>query len=147
MTAKHCSEKNWNCTIFERALVTGSSPGKPGQVRFGKSAAAWGVSLAKLIVLAFLCAASVHAAAPRYQVIDLGSLGSPTFSAWFSGVACRLLNNKGTVVGGMGTAVPDPFCFNGDCLTQHAFEWTHGSLLDLGLLKRTMRVISARPPG
>jgi probable HAF family extracellular repeat protein len=135
MTAKHLSEKSWNCVMFERAPALGSTPGRARQTRLGKSADAWAVSLAKLMVLSLLCAASIGAASPRYQVIDLGSLGGPRSYAFFSGVVCRLLNNNGTATGGMDTSTPDPFCFNSDCLTSHAFEWTNGFLADLGTLE------------
>lgn len=72
-----------------------------------------------------------RAAEPRYQLIDLGSLGEGKFYGGFSGVNGRLLNNGGTVVGGMATPDPDPFGWN-DGTTSHSFEWKNGSLTDLG---------------
>ena len=135
MTAKYRWNKSGNSIIIDRSLATSSTPGKPAKSWFRKSAAECAVLHASLIALAFLCAASVHAAAPRYQVMDLGSLGGPNYYGWFSGVACRLINNNGKAVGGMDTSMPDPFCFNGDCLTSHAFEWTNSTLTDLGTLE------------
>jgi hypothetical protein len=136
MTAKYRWDKTGNCIKSGRSLAADSVPGMHEKPRFRKSAVACSASLVRLIVLAFLCATSVHAAAPRYQVIDLGSLGGPNYYAWFTGVACRLLNNNGTVVGGMETSIPDPFCFNGGaCLTSHAFEWTNSTPADLGTLE------------
>src|SRR5262245_63897597 len=70
----------------------------------------------------------------RYKLIDLGTLGGPQYYDNFSGQEPRLLNNRGTVVGGMDTANPDPFCFNPDCFTSHAFQWKNGFLSDLGTL-------------
>src|SRR5262245_3406309 len=114
MTAKCRWEKNKKFVVMDCPLAAGSTAGKPGKTRHCKSAAVG------LMVLSLLCTASLRAAAPRYQVIDLGSLGGPNYYAWWTGVACRLINNNGTVVGGMETSTPDPFCFNGGaCLTSH----------------------------
>ena len=71
---------------------------------------------------------------PRYKLIDLGTLGGPEYYSDFSGFPPRLLNEQGTVVGGMDTAVPDPACINPDCFVSHAFEWQNGQLRDLGTL-------------
>lgn len=70
----------------------------------------------------------------RSQLIDLGTLGGPKYYEDFSGMPPRLLNEQGTVVGGMDTSVPDPACFNPDCLVSHAFQWQNGQLSDLGTL-------------
>src|SRR6266571_7107488 len=71
---------------------------------------------------------------PRYKLIDLGTLGGPEYYSDFSGFPPRLLNEQGTVVGGMDTAVPDPACINPDCFVSHAFQWQNGQLRDLGTL-------------
>src|SRR5678816_4477884 len=73
----------------------------------------------------------------RYRLVDLGTLGGPAYYEDFSGIPPLLLNEQGTVIGGMDTPIPDPFCFNGDCLVSHAFEWQRGELSDLGLLVPT----------
>jgi probable HAF family extracellular repeat protein len=91
-------------------------------------------SIFALALLLVLVASSTisWAAEPRYRVIDLGSPGSPQFYTDFSGLQSWLLNNDGTVVGGMGTVYPDPFGWQDDGFTSHAFEWKNGSLTDLG---------------
>src|SRR5579859_2854901 len=73
---------------------------------------------------------------PRYKLIDLGTLGGPKYDPDFSGFPPRLLNEQGTVVGGMDTAVPDPLCsfFSSDCFVSHAFQRQNGELRDLGTL-------------
>lgn len=42
------------------------------------------------------------------------------------------MGSNGTVVGGSATPDPDPFGWN-DVTTSHAFEWSNGSLTDLGV--------------
>jgi probable HAF family extracellular repeat protein len=86
-----------------------------------------------LILLAQVAISTIsRAAEPRYRLIDLGSLGGHLFYPHFSGVNGRLLNNDRTVVGGMSTTDADPFGWNSDPFTSHAFEWQNGSLTDLG---------------
>ena len=87
------------------------------------------------LALVALTLTAAHAAPAPYQLISLGSLGGTNYYEYMSGVNGRLMNNSGIVVGGMDTSVPDPFCFNGSCLTSHAFEWTSGALVDLGTLE------------
>ncbi len=78
---------------------------------------------------------NVMAAPPRYQVINLGSLGGEQFYETFSGIDGKLLNNKGSVAAGMDTAQIDPQCLNaGDCTASHGFFWSDGVLSDLELL-------------
>jgi probable HAF family extracellular repeat protein len=70
----------------------------------------------------------------RYKLIDLGTFGGP--GSGFTRFA-KILNNKGTVIGGADTANPDPFdpnCFDPSCFVQHAFRWQTGVLTDLGVL-------------
>jgi probable HAF family extracellular repeat protein len=126
--------KNRDYTMFGRPLAASSMPGEHGKPQLAKTASGWIISLAALVALALLGSASTSAAAPRYQLINLGSLGGTNYYESFSGLPGRLLNNSGTVVGDMDTAVPDPACFETSCLTAHAFEWTNGSLADLGTL-------------
>src|SRR5262249_49331583 len=69
-----------------------------------------------------------------YRLVDLGTLGGP--SSTFNDFS-KTINNHGTVVGGADTPVPDPFapnCFSASCFVQHAFQWEHGVLTDLGAL-------------
>jgi len=72
-----------------------------------------------------------RAAEPRYRLIDLGSPGNRQFYVDFSGLESWLLNNAGTIVGGVVTDYPDPFGWS-DGFTSHAFEWKNGILTDLG---------------
>src|SRR5258705_7774153 len=70
----------------------------------------------------------------RYKLIDLGTFGGP--SSGFSDLA-KTINNRGTAAGAADTPVPDPFapnCFGPSCFVQHAFQWRHGVLTDLGAL-------------
>jgi probable HAF family extracellular repeat protein len=131
MSARYRWEENKNCVVIDWPLAAGSPPGKHVKTRFCKSAA-FG-SLATLLALALLRPAATHAAAPRYQLINLGSLGGTNYYETMSGLNGRYLNNSGTVVGGMDTSVTNPSCAN--CLTAHAFEWTNGFLADLGTLE------------
>ena len=74
----------------------------------------------------------------QYKVVDLGTFGGPDSTV--SGEQ-PILTARGTVVGGADTtaANPNPGCFNpfsggSDCSAQHAFQWRHGTLTDLGVL-------------
>jgi probable HAF family extracellular repeat protein len=74
----------------------------------------------------------------HYKVVEIGTFGGPNFYTNFSGAQDRLLNNRGTLVGGADTSLADPYCFDlfpfGDCSAQHAFAWSGGILTDLGTL-------------
>jgi probable HAF family extracellular repeat protein len=71
----------------------------------------------------------------HYKLIDVGTLGGPNFFANFTGYPNRLLNDRGTLIGGADTSETDPFCFNvTDCFVMHAFRWQDGALTDLGTL-------------
>lgn len=90
-------------------------------------------SFALPLLLAVFAAPLVlpRAAQPRYQLIDLGSLGGKQYYDDFSGATSQSLSSNGTVIGGLGTPDPDPFGdFNG-VETSHAFEWKDGILTDL----------------
>lgn len=70
-------------------------------------------------------------AAPRYRVVDLGSLGGG-----IGMLQGRSLNLRGMAVGFMSTTAPDPFepdCFF-DCNVDHAFLYANGKTWDLGAL-------------
>jgi probable HAF family extracellular repeat protein len=78
----------------------------------------------------------------HYKLIDVGTFGGP--SAYLcndpsnGGGACRVLDNRGTVVGAADTSIPDPNYPNSCLLCGpfifHAFRWQDGSLADLGAL-------------
>jgi probable HAF family extracellular repeat protein len=73
----------------------------------------------------------------HYKFIEVGTFGGPNFFANFTGYPNRLLNNRGTFVGGADTSETDPFCFNSsvsDCFVEHAFKFQDGVLTDLGAL-------------
>jgi probable HAF family extracellular repeat protein len=66
----------------------------------------------------------------------MGTFGGPN-SYFFSAPVVESVNNRGTVVGGADTGLPDPYapnCFVGDCDIAHAFQWKNGFLTDLGTL-------------
>ena len=67
-----------------------------------------------------------------YKLIDLGTFGGPN-SFYFSAPVVQSVNNRGIVVGGADTVLPDPTCFQ-DCNVLHAFAWKMGVLSDLGTL-------------
>src|SRR5580704_9480196 len=65
----------------------------------------------------------------QYKLVDLGTFGGPN-SYYFSVPVGQNLNNRGTVVAGADTPLPDPNypnCFF-DCYIMHAFEWQDGVL-------------------
>jgi probable HAF family extracellular repeat protein len=71
----------------------------------------------------------------RYLFIEVPTFGGPNFFTNFTGAPNRLLNNRGTLVGGADTLESDPFCINNpDCSVMHAFRWRDGVLTDLGTL-------------
>jgi len=91
------------------------------------------------VLLNGLMASSSDAAGPHhYTLIDLGTLGGPQSST--SEAQARVLNMRGTVVGGADTSTPNPsaanpclFC-NPDPFLSHAAEWRGGVVIDLGAL-------------
>jgi hypothetical protein len=74
----------------------------------------------------------------HYKLIDIGTFGGPqsyTFAS-FSIENNRILTNRGAFAGFADTSTADPFpnfCFN-DCFVNHAFQWQHGEMTDLGAL-------------
>src|SRR5271165_3476607 len=78
---------------------------------------------------------------PRYQLIDLGTLGGPNgylpaLPPYHDFVPSASLSQAGTFAGFADTATLDPFsqCFNPDCFTSHAIAWRDGKMTDLGAL-------------
>lgn len=69
----------------------------------------------------------------RYKVIDTGTLGGPSSFLGFEG--SRNINNYGALAAASDTPTPasPPFCLN-DCFVEHATQWQHGDLLDLGTI-------------
>ena len=71
----------------------------------------------------------------RYVLVDLGTFGGP--NSYTNGPLDPTLNNSGTFAGEADTAIPDPHapnCQNPDCFVQHAQEWRHGVVIDMGTL-------------
>jgi probable HAF family extracellular repeat protein len=91
------------------------------------------LGLCAALALPVVSSAQAQNAKPHhYKLIDLGTFGGPQ-SSFFSSPIVESVNNRGTVVGGADTGLPDPTCFF-DCNILHAFEWTKGVLTDLGTL-------------
>jgi probable HAF family extracellular repeat protein len=92
--------------------------------------------LAALAVPVQLTAQEHNATKPSYIVKDMGTFGGPN-SFFFSEPVVESVNNRGVVVGGADTGLPDPYapnCFSPDCYILHAFKWKNGVLTDLGTL-------------
>ena len=74
-----------------------------------------------------------------YKLIDLGSFGGPQAFINPFGNGGPYINERGAVVGQAETTVPAPpedlgfVCFPGPNVN-HAFEWQHGKLTDMGAL-------------
>jgi probable HAF family extracellular repeat protein len=77
---------------------------------------------------------------PRYNLIDLGTLGGPnsgvpTVFYEINGTAgAQAISNNGTVTGNADTSTPDPLCFFDDCFYPNAFQWQNSVLTNLGTL-------------
>ena len=73
---------------------------------------------------------------PKYKLIEIGTFGGPN-SVY--NVFTRIGRNDGTFVGAANTAETDRFapdCFDLEsCFVQHAWMWSGGSLIDLGVLR------------
>ena len=96
-----------------------------------------GLSLCAALTAPVLSSAQEHNAKPSHYVVkDMGTFGGPN-SFFFSSPIVDSVNNRGTVVGGADTGLPDPYapnCFSPDCYILHAFKWKNGVLTDLGTL-------------
>jgi probable HAF family extracellular repeat protein len=68
----------------------------------------------------------------HYRVVDLGTFGGPHSQFNFG----RVINRKGTAVGGASTSIPDPLCIFDFpyCFVFHAFQYQNNVLTDLGSL-------------
>ena len=98
-------------------------------------------NLITITVFALVIATQLAAQrSPRYKLIDLGTFGGTNSSPALPNneiFPVRALNSRGTLVGQADTSTPDPFpnfCFNGDCLVSHAFQWHNDTRTDLGAL-------------
>jgi probable HAF family extracellular repeat protein len=95
------------------------------------------ISFAPFGVQSITAAQDSKASHPHYAVKDLGTFGGSS-SFYFSEPVVESANNRGMVVRGADTAVPDPFvpnnCLSRDCTILHAFQWRNGVLTDLGTL-------------
>ena len=91
--------------------------------------------LTVLAIPAGLAAQEHHKQKPRYELIDLGTLGGP--QSYEQG-STQIVDNRGTALGWADTSTPDPFpqaCFNPDCFVSHGFRWQkHNPIIDLGAL-------------
>src|SRR4029077_18094294 len=67
----------------------------------------------------------------HYKVIDVGTFGGP--HSQFNG-GSRVLNQKGTAVGGASTLSPEPVCQSDFpyCFVFHGFRYQNNTLTDLG---------------
>ena len=102
-------------------------------MNFRRLASVTVITLCAAMALPFVSSAQEQKAQHHhYKLIDLGTFGGPN-SYYFSAPVVESVNNKGMVVGGADTSLPDPTCFV-DCNILHAFEWQNGLLTDLGTL-------------
>jgi len=96
-----------------------------------------GLSLCAALIVPVVSPAQEHnAKPPHYVVKDMGTFGGPQ-SFFFSSPVVESANNRGTIVGGADTGLPDPYapnCFSPDCYILHAFKWKNGVLTELGTL-------------
>src|SRR5262252_9779957 len=90
-------------------------------------------SISAILLAAFAAPAQVAVKqAPRYKLIDLGTLGGPNSA---EGPIFPMVNSRGVVAGGSDTLLTDPNCvFPPNCLDLHATRWDRWTLTDLGTL-------------
>jgi probable HAF family extracellular repeat protein len=98
------------------------------------------LSLGLLLVVGSLAIGGTAVAAPpapRYDAIDLGTLGGPSSLPNDPGIS---ISDRGVVVGSADTTALDPFqgdpgCIESNpCHVNDAFEWHNGVMTDLGAL-------------
>src|SRR5215470_4389126 len=91
------------------------------------------ICIAAILLVALAAPAQVAVKrAPRYKLIDLGTLGGPNSA---EGPIFPMVNSRGVVAGGSDTLLTDPNCvFPPNCLDLHASQWERGTLTDLGTL-------------
>ena len=82
--------------------------------------------------------AKIHpASAPRYRLMDFGTLCGP-ISYFSGGQYAQMMNSRGTVIGLSETTAADAHpssCWDSDCHQAHAFSGdSSGSVTDLGAL-------------
>src|SRR5204862_233572 len=104
--------KNRTYTTFGRPLAASSIPGEHGKPQLAKTPSEWTTSLAALVVLALLGPASAHAAGPRYQLINLGSLGGTNYYETMSGLTGPIPQQQHDCRGRDGYLCDRSFCFN-----------------------------------
>ena len=93
-------------------------------------------ALAATLQLAAQDKQNLHNMHHHYKLIDMGTFGGPQSYVFAPLSFANVLNNNGTLAGFADTSTPDPFpnfCFN-DCFVNHAFQWQHGEMTDLGAL-------------
>jgi len=99
------------------------------------------ISISGIALLAVLASATQLAAQqqPRYQLIDLGTLGGPSAYKSVNAPGYQIISSTGVVGFGADTPMKDPnrpksLCYEPDCFVAHATRWQNGILTDLGAL-------------
>jgi probable HAF family extracellular repeat protein len=94
--------------------------------------------LVALAIPVSLAAQEHHTEHQQYRLVDMGTLGGPSFTGdQFANPGTMFLNNSGIDSGAADTSTPDPYypnCFFPNCFVSHAFRWGSGVLTDLGAL-------------
>jgi probable HAF family extracellular repeat protein len=100
------------------------------------------IAVVALLASSITLAAQEHnTQRPRYQLIDMGTLGGPNsivnevFYEIDGGTAgARVISDQGVVAGQADTSTADPLCYFDDCFYPNTFQWQNGTLTDLGAL-------------
>jgi probable HAF family extracellular repeat protein len=94
-----------------------------------------GFSTAAMLLSGLSAAQQARTHHLRYREIEIGTFGGPNS---YYNVGLKIATNNGVIVGAANTAGTDPFApvclFDGACIVQHAWQWNHGTLKDLGAL-------------
>jgi probable HAF family extracellular repeat protein len=123
-----------------RPLGAGDTPPEEARMKSRRLSCITAIALFCLLVIPVRLAAQEekkeqNAKHRHYKVIEVPTLGGPNFFAQMSGAQTRILNNRGTLTGGVENAVHDPRCFNPpECVELRAIRWDEGKLTDLGTL-------------